>query len=118
MVFTACFPLSPAQHAAQVLQALGRLHGGAALDGEDDVAGALAADDVDDPRPVEHALAAGAAHGRAGDLAAFRIGVGVGDVLGVEVDEAISDPFQPRVDVVAAEIGIAGVEVDADGRAT
>jgi hypothetical protein len=66
--------------------------------------------------PVEHAFAAGATDRRAGHLAALGFGVCHRDVLGVEVDEAAGDPLEPGVDVVAAEVGVAGVEVDADGR--
>ena len=93
-----------------------RLLDGAAFDGEDDVARRLAAD-LDDPRPVDHAVAAGAADRRAGDLAALGGRLLDRDVLGVQVDEPVGDALQPGVGIVAAEVGVAGVEVDADGRA-
>ena len=69
-----------------------------------------------DALPIDHAVAAGAADRRAGDLAAFGVGVLDGDVLGVQVDEPVDDPLQPGVRVLPGQVGVAGVEVDADRR--
>ena len=77
------------------------LRDGAALDGEDDVAFGLLAN-LDDALPVNHALTAGAAHGRAGDLAALGVGLLDGNVLRVQVDEASEDALEPLVRIVAA----------------
>jgi hypothetical protein len=97
----------------QVLDAAFSLGDGAALDGEDDVARGAAAN-LDDASPIDDAVAAGAADGGTGDFAAFGIGLFNGDVLRMEVDEAIEDMFEPGVGVVAAEVTVAGVEVDAE----
>ena len=77
------------------------LFDGAALDGHDDVAGA-AAEGFDDAGPVEDAVAAGAAHRRAGHLASLGVGMLDGDVFGVQVDQAVDDaPAQAPADAVA-----------------
>ena len=52
--------------------------------------------------PVDHAVAAGAADRRAGDLAALGLAVLDRDVLGVQVDEPVADVLQPLVRVLAA----------------
>ena len=38
-----------------------------------------------------------------------------GYVLGVQVDEAVGDAFEPCVNIRPGEVGVAGVEIDADG---
>ena len=86
----------------------------AALHREHDVPRAILADDLDDLLPVNHPVAARAAHRRAGDLAAFGAGLLDGDVLGVQMHEPLYDALQPRVGIVSAQEGVAGVEVDAD----
>ena len=68
-----------------------RLVDRAAFDGQHDIPFGLAAD-ADDPGPINDAVAAGAADGRAGHFAAFGRGLRLGDVLGVEVNEP-SDHF-------------------------
>ena len=88
----------------------------AALDGEDDVPFRLAAD-ANDARPIDDAVPASAADGCAGDFSALRGGLLDGDVLGMEVNEAGNDLGQPLVRILAAQIGVAGVEIDADGGA-
>ena len=64
-----------AEQSIQVLQARGGLGRGAALDGEDDVARAVAATMSMTRCQSMTPFAAGAADGRAGDLAALRVGV-------------------------------------------
>jgi hypothetical protein len=96
-----------------VSKTAGSLFGSAALDGEHSGPVDLAKE-PDDARPVDHSIAAGAADGRAGDLAALGIGVGDSDVLRVQVYEAVADGFEALVWVLAAEVRIAGVVVDAE----
>lgn len=86
----------------------------AAFDGENDIAWAALAD-LDDAFPVDDTFTAGAAYGGSGDFTAFGVGLADGDVLGVEVDEAVEDMFEPGVGVVAAEVAVTGIEVDSDG---
>ena len=85
-----------------------------ALNRQNDVALALTANG-DDACPVDDALAASAAHRGAGDLASLGIRLFDGYVLGVEVDEAMSHPFQPDIGIMPAEVAVTGIKVDADG---
>ena len=39
----------------------------------------------------------------------------VGDVLGVQVHQPPGDALEPGIDVMAAQVGVARVEIDADG---
>ena len=87
----------------------------AAFDREYDVAWAPLGD-INDPTPIDHAVAAGASDGSAGDLAAFSTGMLNADVFGVQMDRSLDNPLEPCVRVLAREVGIAGVEVDAHGR--
>ena len=98
-----------------MLEALGGLNRRAAFDGKDNVARALGFHDLDDAFPVQNAFAAGAADGGAADLAALGVGVRDRDVLRVQMDKAAGHPLKPGIDIMAAGVGIAGVEVDADG---
>src|SRR5580765_5719752 len=88
---------------------------GAALDGEHDVAFGLAAN-LDHSGPVYDAVAAGAADRRAGDLTALGAALLDGNVLRVEVYEPVCHAGQPLEGILAAEVGVARVEIDADGR--
>src|ERR1019366_6213306 len=111
----ACRPNGPRRLLEQGLEmldgALGLLDR-AALHGEHDVARALLADDLDNFLPVDHPIPAGAADGRAGDLAALGAALLDGDVLGVQVHQAFAHALQPLVGIVPAQEGVAGVEVD------
>ncbi len=84
--FTGRMPVPLSHELLQVLDAALGLLDGAALDAQDDVALGPAAD-LDHLLPVDHAVAAGAADRRAGDLAALGLGVLDRDVLGVQVDQ-------------------------------
>src|SRR5437867_9491309 len=92
------------------------LFDGSALDGHDNVALRIAAD-PDDTGPIDHAVTAGAAHRCARDFAAFRRGLLDGNVFGVQVNESADYFLQPLVRIMAAEIAVARVEVDPNGRA-
>src|ERR1035441_2014217 len=109
-------PLLLEQRLQMLDGALGLLDG-AALHGEHDVARAVLADDLDDLGPVNHSVAACAADRRAGDLTALRAALLDGDVLGVQVHEALHDALQPLVGIVSAQEGVASIEVDADAGA-
>ena len=77
----------------------------AAFHAENDIARAGTADG-DHGRPVDDSLAAGAAHGGSGNLAAFGVGLCDGNVFGVQVDEAILDVFEPLDGIFAAQIAV------------
>ena len=94
-------------------QAAFGLVGSAALDREHAVESAFA-ENGDHPGPVDDAVAAGAAHRRAGHFAALGFGVLDGDVLGVHVDQQVAHRLQSLVGVFAAQVGVAGVVVDAE----
>ena len=104
------------QQPLQVLHAPGRLVHCTTFDAENNVSRAGAAD-LDHPGPVDHAVAAGAADRRAGHLAALGVGLLDRDVLGVQVDQPVLDVLEPGDGVLAAEVAVARVEVDADRRA-
>ena len=88
---------------------------GAALDGEHAlVAGLL--ESLHDAMPVDLAVAAGAADGRAGDLAAFGAGLLRRDVLGVDVDDLVDDRFEHRVGIFAGQERVAAIVVHANPR--
>jgi len=86
----------------------------AAFDREDHVAFGLAAN-LDDARPVHDAIAARAADGRAGHLAALGAALLDGNVLRVKVHEMAQNACQPLQRVLAAEIGVAGIEMGVNG---
>ena len=70
----------------------------------------------DDFFPIDDAVAASATDRGAHHLAALRRRLLERYVLGVHMDNAIFDPFQPRNRVEPAEVRVAGVEVRADAR--
>ena len=82
------------KHPVKVRQAAGGLLFGAALDGEHSAEVRLA-QDRDDSLPIDDAVAAGASHGRPGHLAAFRVRVLDGNVLGVDVNQQGLTAFSP-----------------------
>jgi len=91
-------------------RALG-LQGGAALHRQH-AAETRAAQNAHDAAPVDDAIAAGAAHGRACHFPLFGLGVFDGDVLGVHVNYPIDHGFEPRIGIFPAQECIAGVVVD------
>ena len=100
---------------AEMFEAAGGLLDGAAFDAEHDVPRAGLAD-LDHLGPVDHAVAAGAAHGRAGHLAALGVRLLDRDVLGVQMDQSVLDVREPGERVLAGQVAVAGVEIDADRR--
>lgn len=98
-----------------MFEAPGGLRRRPALNRENNIARAFPADNVHNPRPIEHAFAAGAADGRSRHLAALGFRVRHGNIFRMEMHQPRRHPLQPRIHVVPAEIGIPGIEVDADG---
>lgn len=92
------------------------LVGRTTLHGKYDVARGLLTDNFDDPGPVDDAIATGAAHRRAGYLAPLRFCVLYGNVFCVQMYQPFSHPFQPLVHILPGQVGIAGIQVDSDGR--
>ena len=86
-----------------------------AFDAENNVARSRFAD-FDQARPIDHALAASAAHRRAGHFAALGFRLFDGNIFGVQVNETVYYMRQPNDRILAAEKTVAGVEVDADRR--
>ena len=70
----------------------------------------------DNARPVDHAVAAGTTDRSTGHLAAFGTGLLGGDILGVQVHQPVGHVLEPGIRIVAAEVGVARVKVDANGR--
>ena len=62
-----------------------------------------ASTDRDDALPIDHAVAAGAADRRAGDLAALGVGLLDGNILGMQMDQPAQDAFEPPVRVLAGQ---------------
>lgn len=87
----------------------------AAFDRHDNVSRAPS-EDFNNPFPIEHPVPTRTADRCAGYLAPFRLAMFDGDVLGMEMDEAIEHSFQPGIGVLARQVGIAGVQIDADAR--
>jgi hypothetical protein len=104
-------------HFFTMLEPFAYLAGGAAFDGKNDVAPRAFSEDADGARPINHAIAAGTAYRIAGDLAALGAALLERDVLGVQMQEPFDHALKPAIRVLPAKVGIAGVEVDADGRA-
>ena len=101
---------------AQVFEAADRIRDGAAFDAEDDIIGAFL-DHIDHPLPIHNTVTAGAAHRGAGDLAALCTALLHGNILGVQVDEAVNHVTQPFVCIIrSSQEGIAGVVIDPDSR--
>jgi hypothetical protein len=88
-----------------MLEGTFRLLDRSALDRKNHVPLRLPAD-ADDPCPVNHTVAAGASDGGAGHLAALAGRLLRGDVLGVQVDQAVEDPFQPWVGIVSISVNL------------
>ena len=78
---------------AQMLQASGGLLGCPAFDAEDYVSRAFVLNGLNDPVPLQNAVTTGTTHRRTGHLAAFGVRVLHGDVLGVEVNQPLDDPY-------------------------
>ena len=93
-----------------------RLFNGAAFHRQHDVTFGLSAN-LNHTRPVHDAVAASAADRRAGHLAAFGAALFNGNVLRVKMHEPVCDAREPFERILTAEIRVARVEVDADGRA-
>src|ERR1700745_3481937 len=98
-------------HGKQVPQAAFGVLGGSTLDRQDQIPRGSPAG-LDDPCPVDHAVAACTAEHPAA-LAPVSLGVLRGDVLGVDVDDLLDRVFQPEVGIVAAEEAVPRIEVDA-----
>ncbi len=88
------------QHLGQVGQRPFGLRFGAAFDRQHALVSGLF-QSLHDTMPIDLAIAARTADGRARDLAAFRGGLFARDVLGVHVDDAIDDGLEHGIGVFA-----------------
>ena len=73
-------------------------------------------DDGNHLLPIDDPVATGAADRRPHHFAAFGIRLFDRDVFGVDVNQAVFDPLQPRDRVLAPEVRIARIEIGADER--
>ena len=99
------------QHAIQVGETAAGLLDGSALDRQHAVEAALA-QDLDDSRPVDNTVAAGASDRRARDLAAFGVRVLNRDVLRVDVDQEIEYVPQSVVRILAGQVCVARMRIN------